>query len=116
MVADKENVIFTYKAQQMLISTALNSKIGGIHAFTTIIGRCITLARVMYYNSPGNNFPDNTECIRPAIPEGKTYPGAELILTPPTTPEPVTIDETMVNQMQSEYKSHFPKANQGTQE
>ena len=116
IVADKENVTFTYKAQQMLISTALNSKIGGIHAFTTIIGRCITLARVMYYNSSGNNFPDNTECIRPAIPEGKTYPGAELILTPPATPVPVTIDEVMVIKMQCEYKSHFPKANQGTLE
>lgn len=56
---------------------------GGIHAFTTIIGRCITLARVMYYKAPGRSFPDNTRCIRPAVPEGKTYPGAELILTPP---------------------------------
>lgn len=109
MVADRENVTFTYKAQQMLISTALNSQVGGIHAFTTIIGRCITLARVMYYNSPGHSFPDNTECIRPAIPEGKTYPGAKLILTPPATPVPVTLDEVMVIRMQCEYKSHFPK-------
>lgn len=66
--------------------------------------------------SAKDSFPDNTQCIRPAVPNGKAYPGAELILTPPATPEPVTIDETMVNQMQSEYKSHFPKANQGTQE
>ena len=66
-------------------------------------------ARVMYYNSPGHSFPDNTECIRPAIPEGKTYPGAKLILTPPATPVPVTIDEVMVIRMQCEYKSHFPK-------
>lgn len=115
MVADKENVAFTYKAQQMLISTALNAQIGGIHAFTTIIGRCITLARVVYYNSPDNNFPDNTECMRPAIPEGKTYPGAELILTPPATPVPVTIDEVMVIRMQREYKSHFPKDNNDKQ-
>ena len=112
MIAEKENVRLTYKAQQMLIAIALNSSIGGIHAFTTIIGRCITLARVLYYNSPGHSFPDNTQCIRPAVPNGKAYPGAELILTPPATPEPVTIDETMVNQMQSEYKSHFPKASQ----
>lgn len=110
MISSKENVIFTYLAQQMLISTALNSTIGGIHAFTTIIGRCITLARVLYYKSPGHSFPDNTQCIRPKVPDGKTYPGAELILTPPATPEPVTIDESMVSQMQSEYKSHFPKA------
>ena len=82
---------------------------GGIHAFTTIIGRCITLARVMYYKAPGRTFPDNTHCIRPAIPDGKAYPGAELILTPPATPEPVLIDEGMVNNMLSEYKSHFPK-------
>lgn len=50
-------------------------------------------------------FPDNTD----AIPEGKTYPGAKLILTPPATPVPVTIDEVMVIRMQCEYKSHFPK-------
>ena len=110
-----ENVTFTYKAQQMLISIALNSQIGDIHAFTTIIGRCITLSRVMYYNSLGNDFPDNTECIRPAISEGKTYPGAELILTPPATPVPVTIDEVMVIRMQGEYKSHFPKENNDKQ-
>ena len=110
-----ENVTFTYKAQQMLISTALNSQIGGIHAFTTIIGKCITLARVVYYNSPGNNFPNNTECIRPAIPEGKTYPGAELILTPPATPVRVTIDEVIVIRMQREYKSHFTKENNDKQ-
>lgn len=115
MVADRENVTFTYKAQQMLISTALNSQIGGIHVYTTIIGRCITLSRVMYYNSSGNNFPDNTECIRPAIPEGITYPGAELILTPPATPVPVTIDEVIVIRMQCEYKSHFPKENNDKQ-
>lgn len=112
MIAEKESVRFSYKAQQMLIATALNSSIGGIHAFTTIIGRCITLARVLYYNSPGHSFPDNTQCIRPALPDGKAYPGAELILTPPATPEPVTIDEAMVGQMQSEYKSHFPKVAQ----
>lgn len=35
-------------------------------------------------------------CVRPAVPEGKTYPGAELILTPPATPEPVLIDEVMI--------------------
>ena len=35
-------------------------------------------------------------CIRPAMPEGKTYPGAELILTPPATPEPVLIDESVI--------------------
>ncbi len=45
----------------------------------------------------------------PTIPEGKPYPGAELILTPPATPEPVLIDEGMVSNMLNEYKSHFPK-------
>lgn len=110
MMAETENVRLTYRAQQMLIAVALNSSIGGIHAFTTILGRCITLSRVLYYNSPGHSFPDNTQCIRPAVPNGKAYPGAELILTPPATPETVTIDEMMVSQMQSEYKSHFPKA------
>lgn len=34
--------------------------------------------------------------IRPAVPEEKTYPGTELILTPPATlatPEPVKNDK-----------------------
>ena len=108
MVAEKEALRFTYPAQQALIRIALSTTTGGIHAFTTIIGRCITLARVMYYKTPGHSFPDNTHCIRPAVPEGKTYPGAELILTPPATPEPVLIDEGMVSSMLNEYKSHFP--------
>ena len=79
---------FTYPAQQALIRVALCTNMGGIHAFTTIIGRCITLAQVMYYNAPGRTFPDNARCIRPAVPEGKAYLGAELTLTPPATPEP----------------------------
>ena len=32
-----------------------------------------------------------------------------FILTLPITPEPIHISEQMVNDMQSEYKSHFPK-------
>ena len=51
----------------------------------------------------------SSKCIRPAVPNGKNYPGAELILTPPRTPEQLTIDEYLVAKMQSEYKSHFPK-------
>jgi len=47
---------------------------------------------------------------RPAIPEGKASPGAELILTPPVTPEPILIDEGLVEGLLGEYKSHFPKA------
>ena len=109
MVAREENVRFSYPAQQALITTALNSGIGGINAFTTIIGRCITLARVLYYNSPGHSIPDKTKCIRTEVPGGAAYPGAKLILTLPTTPEPVHISEQMVSDMQSEYKSHFPK-------
>ena len=109
MVAQEENVRFSYPAQQALITTALNSNIGGIHAFTTIIGRCITLARVHYYNSPGHTIPDKTKCIRPEIPGNVPYPGAKLILTLPITPEPIHITEQMVSEMQSEYKSHFPR-------
>ena len=109
MVAREENVQFTYPAQQALISTALNSGIGGINAFTTIIGRCITLARVQYYNSPGRSIPDKTKCIRTEVPGDSAYPGAKLILTLPITPEPAQITEQMVSEMQSEYKSHFPK-------
>lgn len=96
-------------AQQALISTALNSGIGGINAFTTVIGRCITLARVQYYNSEGRSIPDKTKCIRTEIPGDVAYPGAKLILTLPTTPDPIQISEQMVSEMQGEYKSHFPK-------
>jgi hypothetical protein len=44
-----------------------------------------------------------------------TYPGAELILTPPAAPEPVLIDEGMGNNMLNEYKSHFPKGAPATE-
>lgn len=47
-------------------------------------------------------------CIHPAVPEGKTYPSAELILTLPATLEAVLIDEGMVSNMLNEYKAHFP--------
>ncbi len=63
----------------------------------------------MYYKAPGQAFPDGAQCIRPAVPGSKAYPGAELILTPPATPEPVLIDEGMVNSLLYEYKSLFPK-------
>ena len=53
------------------------------------------------------NYLSSLNCIRPAVPERKTYPGAELILTPPATPEPVLIDEGMASSMLNEYKSHF---------
>ena len=109
MVGKKENVQFSYPAQQALITTALNSGIGGINAFTTIIGRCITLARVHYYKSPGHSIPDKAKCVRTEVPGGAAYPGAKLILTLPVTPDPVHISEQMVSAMQSEYKSHFPK-------
>ena len=42
------------------------------------------------------NYLSSLNCIRPAVPERKTYPGAELILTPPATPEPVLIDEGLI--------------------
>lgn len=109
MVGREENVQFSYPAQQALITTALNSGIGGINAFTTIIGRCITLARVHYYNAPGHSIPDKAKCVRTEVPGGAAYPGAKLILTLPVTPDPVHISEQMVSDMQSEYKSHFPK-------
>ena len=68
MVAEKEALRFTYPAQQALIRSALFTTTGGIHAFTTIIGRCITLPRVMYYKAPEHSFPDNAHCTRPAVP------------------------------------------------
>lgn len=74
MVAEKENLRFAYPAQQALIRVALSTTTGGIHAFTTIIGRCVTLARVMYYKAPGNTFPDYAQCVRLAVPGGKAYP------------------------------------------
>ena len=109
MVAKEENIRFSYPAQQALITTALNSEIRGINAFTTIIGRCITLVRVQYYNSPGHSIPNKTKCIRPKVPGDNPYLGAKLILTLPATPEPIHISEQMVSDMQCEYKSHFPK-------
>lgn len=108
MVAEREALRFNYLAQQALIRIALSINADGIHAFTTIIGRFITLARVMYYKASGRSFPDRTHCMHPAVPDGKAYPGAELILTPPATLEPVLIDEGMVSTMLNEYKSHFP--------
>ena len=105
MVCREENVQFSYPAQQALIATALNSGIGGINAFTTIIGRCITLARVHYYNLPGHSIPDKAKCVRTEVPGGAAYPGAKLILTLPVTSDPVHISEQMVSDMQSEYKS-----------
>ena len=109
MIAQKENHKFTYPAEQALIRVALCTNLGGIHAFTTIIGRCIPTARGLYYKNKFGRFPDNTQCIRPASPDGKEYPGAELVLVLPVTPEPVLIDETMVSTLLGEYKSHFPK-------
>lgn len=41
------------QAQQALIRIALSKNADGIHAFTTIIGRLVTPARVMYYKAPG---------------------------------------------------------------
>ena len=110
MVAGAENVKFSYPAEQALITTALNKSIGGINAFTTIIGRCITLARASYYTAPGHSVPDNAKCIRSEVPDAEVYPGAKLIITLPATPEPILIDEQMVSQMMAEYKSHFPQA------
>ncbi len=60
-------------------------------------------------NSPGHSIPDKARCVRTEVPGGAAYPGAKLILTLPVTPEPVHISEQMVSDMQSEYKSHFPK-------
>lgn len=108
LVSNVENVKFSYPAQQALIATALNEIVGGINAMVTVLGRCVTMARAKYFNSEGRTPPDKTACVRPAVPDGKEYPGAELILTLPVTSEPVIIDEFLVAKMQSEYKSHFP--------
>lgn len=67
------------------------------------------MARASYFTSDGRVLPDKTKCIRPAVPNGKEYPGAELIITLPATPETILIDEFLVSRMQSEYKTHFPK-------
>ena len=50
----------------------------------------------MYCKAPGRSFQDNPHCVRHAVPEGKTYPGAKLILTPSATPEPLLIDENTI--------------------
>lgn len=109
MLAREESLRFTYPAQQALISMALNQSIGALHAFTTVIARCITYARVYYYKQPGRAFPDKSKCIRPVVKNGASYPGAELMLTPPATPEPVLIDERLVSESLNNYKGNFPK-------
>lgn len=109
MVSKEESVRFTYTAQQALITTALNKGIGGINAFTTIMGRCITMARIKYYQSDGHSIPDKTKCIQTEVPGDHAYPGAKLMLILPKTPEPALIDEKLVSEMQNDYKSHFPK-------
>lgn len=57
MVSQIENIRLSYPAQQALIATALNVQIGGINAFTTVIGRCITMARATYYTTGGRKLP-----------------------------------------------------------
>ena len=52
-VSEYENFMLTYPAQQALIATALNETIGGINAFVTVLGRCITMARAAYFTSDG---------------------------------------------------------------
>lgn len=39
----------------------------------------------------------------PDVPEEKTYPGAERILTSPTTPEPLLIDEDVIGRQNQQY-------------
>lgn len=41
--------------------------------------------------------------VRPAVPEGKTYPGAELSLMLPTTPKLVLIDEDTIGSHGQQY-------------
>ena len=67
------------------------------------------MARARYYTSDGRSIPDKAKCVRSAVQDGKSYPGAEIVLILPITPEPVIIDEDLVSRMQNEYKSHFPK-------
>ena len=62
-----------------------------------------------------NTAPAVNAAIRAEVPGGAAYPGAKLILTLPITPEPIHISEQMVSDMQSEYKSHFPKMATRTQ-
>ena len=102
-VSNAEQLTITYSAQQALISTAINETVGGINAFVNILGRCITMARAKHYTSDGRTIPDKAKCVRPAMPSGKNYPGAEIVLNLPVTPEPVLIDEELVSRMQNEY-------------
>ncbi len=102
-ISKEENVWFSHLAQQALIRTALNTNIGGINAFTTVIGRCITLARACYYNSDGHTLPDKEKGLKVVDDNGIT------VLTLPPTPETVDISQQMVFEMQAEYKSSFQK-------
>ena len=46
-------------------------------------------------------------CIRPAVPEGKTYLGAELLLTLPATPEPILIDKGHAERIQVQFPDGY---------
>lgn len=107
MVAEHENVDFDFPAQAALIAIARQANIGGINAFTTIIGRCIAYARAIYYNSPGHSLPENTECLLAKTSKNSNYPGPGIRIIPPRTPDTLSIDNKMVAELMGEYKSMF---------
>ncbi|GHU79646.1 hypothetical protein AGMMS49992_31860 [Clostridia bacterium] len=103
MLANIENARFTHDAKEALIKIATNPSASGIKGFVTIISRCITLSRVLYYKKKNINVNETTR-----VDDNAKRPVGNTIITLPATPEMLTIDEGMVYNHMS-HKSTFYK-------
>lgn len=104
-VQSVERVRFSFPAREMLIKLALMERIGCTHAFTTVIGRAVTISRALYYDSEGHSFPDEAACLLLEDPDEEGESGAKRYLTLPPTPEVIPIGEGLVIDTMDNYKS-----------
>jgi len=109
MVSQEETVGFTFQARQILEPLALNTKIGGIAVFTLLLGRAITLKRIQYYHTEGHTLPDTAHCVQVPAKEGVSYPGPDIVITLPPTPERLMIDEAMISSCMADFKHQLLK-------
>lgn len=109
MVTREENVGFTFQARQILEPLALNAKFGGISLFTLLIGRAITLKRIQYFRSDGRSIPESAQCVHTPAKEGLSYPGPDTVISLPSTPERITIDEALVCSCMADFKRQLLK-------
>ncbi len=103
---ETENIKFSYIAIQALADTALNRNAGGIHALVTILGKCITHARIRYYMDDNHNIPPSA--LYSNSEEDSSY-GARKVVTLPKTNGIIEIDEYQVLEEQEHYRTNFPK-------